>query len=310
MRWGKRVVMHNQNISTFVVDWGTSNFRLFGLDSDGSLVSTIEAPLGLLQIEHAEFAEVLEQTLKEMTLDYENKPVVMAGMVGSASGWFNVPYVEAQATVSDIAKNAHHFQLPWGAQAHILPGVSYRESALFCDVMRGEEVQIFGLSLFKQSENTQVVLPGTHSKHVFIKNGAISSFSTFFTGELYSLLSQYSSVRPPLPAGKEMNEDAFLKGVEKAATGTLLSDIFSARALRLFGELSDNEVADYLSGLLIGNELQGIKCQNIYLVGGDTLCKRYELAARQFDIETHTFSGNTCFLHGMSRIAKELSHGR
>ncbi|MDO6535555.1 2-dehydro-3-deoxygalactonokinase [Alteromonas stellipolaris] len=302
--------MRSQNIATFVVDWGTSNFRLFGLDSEGTLVSTIEAPLGVLQIKHAEFAEALEQKLKEMTSDYQHKTVVMAGMVGSASGWFNVPYVKAKATVSDIAKNALLFQLPWGAQAYILPGVSYRTSALFCDVMRGEEVQIFGLSLFNQSENTQVVLPGTHSKHVFIENGAISRFSTYFTGELYALLSQYSSVKPPSPAGKEVIVDAFLKGVKKAAAGTLLNDIFSARALRLFGELNDNEVADYLSGILIGNELQSIKRPNIYLVGGEALCQRYELAARQFDIETHTFSGNTCFLHGMSRIVKELSHGR
>ena len=114
------------NIATFVVDWGTSNFRLFGIDSKGALIDTIEAPMGLLQIKDSKFAEALEPKLKAMTPSYHYIPVLMAGMVGSASGWKEVPYVAAPASVSDVAQNAVCFDLPWGAQARILPGVSYR----------------------------------------------------------------------------------------------------------------------------------------------------------------------------------------
>lgn len=294
------------NIATFVVDWGTSNFRLFGLDSKGELVDTIEAPMGLLQIKDGKFAEALEPKLKAMTPGYQYIPVLMAGMVGSASGWKEVPYVAAPASVSDVARSAVCFELPWGARARILPGVSYRSAELYCDVMRGEEVQVFGLPLITDTDNMHIVLPGTHSKHVDIRSGAISSFSTYFTGELYALLSHYSSVKPPLPAQEIVDENAFLKGVKRTADGALLNDIFSARALRLFGELADHEVADYLSGILIGNELNSSVHKNIYLVGGASLCARYALAAQELQIETHTFSGNTCFLNGIARIIKEI----
>ncbi|GEA02258.1 2-oxo-3-deoxygalactonate kinase [Alteromonas sp. KUL17] len=298
----------DNDISTFVVDWGTSNFRLFGLDSKGVLVDTIEAPMGLLQIKDGKFAEALEPKLKAMASSYQHIPVLMAGMVGSASGWKEVPYVAAPASVSDVAHSAVCFELPWGARARILPGVSYRSAELYCDVMRGEEVQVFGLPLITDSDNMHIVLPGTHSKHVDIKSGAISSFSTYFTGELFALLSHYSSVKPPLPAQEIVDENAFLKGVKRTANGALLNDIFSARALRLFGELADHEVADYLSGILIGNELHSSTHRNIYLVGGEALCARYELAAKELQIETYTFSGNTCFLNGIARIIKEIEN--
>ncbi|MCZ8530091.1 2-dehydro-3-deoxygalactonokinase [Alteromonas sp. PRIM-21] len=300
--------MSKNSIATFVVDWGTSNFRLFGLDSKGALVDTIEAPLGLLQIKDGKFAEALEPKLKALTPSYQHIPVLMAGMVGSASGWREAPYVAAPASVSDIANHAVCFELPWGAQARILPGVSYRSAEFYCDVMRGEEVQVFGLPFLTESKNMHVVLPGTHSKHVDIKSGSISSFSTYFTGELYALLSHYSSVKPPLPAQEIINEDAFVKGVKRTAEGALLNDIFSARSLRLFGELADHEVADYLSGILIGNELHSSTHRNIYLVGGEALCARYELAAKELQIETYTFSGNTCFLNGIARIIKEIEN--
>ena len=300
------MTMNTTSISTFVVDWGTSNFRLFGLGIDGTVIDTLEAPIGVLQIQGAKFAEALQAKLEEMTSCYRQIPVIMAGMVGSASGWHEVPYVETPVTASDIAEHAYSFELPWGAKAFILPGVSYRASALYCDVMRGEEIQVFGLPLLTNSNNMQVILPGTHSKHVKIVDGAISSFSTFFTGELYALLSHYSSVKPPVPSTSVVNNDAFLKGVARTKDGALLNDIFSARALRLFGELADNEVADYLSGILIGNELHSSIHKNVYLVGEDRLCKRYALAAKELEIETHFFSGNTCFLNGMSRITKEI----
>lgn len=300
--------MTSNIITTFVVDWGTSNFRLFGLNSEGASINTIEAPLGLLQIKDGKFAEALESKLVEMTSNYQHIPILMAGMVGSASGWREVPYVKAPASISDIANNAVCFDLPWGAQARILPGVSYRKSALSCDVMRGEEVQVFGLPLQTELKDMCIVLPGTHSKHVDIKDGVISGFATYLTGELYALLSQYSSIKPPVPAQEHINKEAFLKGIARAEEGVLLNDIFSARALRLFGELADDEVADYLSGILIGNELQSSTHKNIALVGGQSLCARYALAAQALKIETYRFSGNTSFLNGIARIIKEFEN--
>lgn len=294
-------------IAYFVVDWGTSNFRLFGLNAACELIDSIEAPIGLLQVKDKQFAQALEPQLAKMTPRYAAIPVVMAGMVGSANGWHQVPYVSAPASATALLQGAFRFSLPWGANGVILPGVSCETKPGSYDVMRGEEIQVMGALAHIENREPHIVLPGTHSKHVVMMGNAITSFSTFFTGELFALLSKGSSLIPDGVTTGEFSEDAFLKGVERAQNGMLLNDLFSVRPLLLFRTLTAAETADYLSGVIIGAELRCVSGSAITLVGGDMLCQRYLLAVRHISIDASHLSGNRCFIDGISSILKELS---
>ncbi|MDU0356323.1 2-dehydro-3-deoxygalactonokinase [Paraglaciecola aquimarina] len=152
--------MNEVQVSYLVVDWGSTNFRAFAMDNTNQLVESKEAPLGLLQVQDGKFAETLETLLAAWLTDYKTLPIFMAGMIGSLKGWVNVDYVQTPAGAHDLVKKAHRFALPWGPEAVILPCVCHNYEGDNYDVMRGEEVQIFGLANVLQMDDFNAILLG------------------------------------------------------------------------------------------------------------------------------------------------------
>jgi 2-dehydro-3-deoxygalactonokinase len=135
--------------------------------------------------------------------------------------------------------HCHPFELPWGSNATITPRVNYKSSTNNDDVMRGEEVQNFGLSKVVNQESLYVILPGTHAKYVVYIDGEITSFSTFMTGELFSLLSEFSILGKCLPE-QVASIETFTKGVKAGSTSdNLIQELFSARTHRLFKKIEE-----------------------------------------------------------------------
>jgi len=85
-----------------------------------------------------------------------------------------------------------------------------------------------------------------------------------------------------------------VRGVERGlGPGSLAHDMFGARTLALMDELSGAEVADWLSGLMIGRELRNARTwahrqhydgARVRLIGGDALVARYAAALAQADV--------------------------
>jgi 2-dehydro-3-deoxygalactonokinase len=180
-----------------------------------------------------------------------------------------------------------------GLDVHIVCGL---RNPLGPDVMRGEETQLIGALALQPAlaAHSTWILPGTHSKWVSVRDGAVTDFCTLMTGELFGLLQQHSI----LSAGagsSAADAEAFARGViaarDSGAAGAL-SRLFSTRALMLDGDLSTASVPDYLSGLLIGEELRSalatdrFRCQTpIQLIGDAALCARYRSAAQHFELD-------------------------
>lgn len=299
--------MNHDDIKYLVIDWGTSNFRAFALCDNSEVIDRKALGQGLLEVPDGAFAETLESILKNWLLDYRELPIYMAGMVGSAKGWVNVDYVSTPVGIQDLLEKAYRSNLPWGPKAIILPGISYSNADSNFEVMRGEELQVFGLAKLKRLSSFAAILPGTHSKHVDYSSNKIQSIATFMTGELYSILSKHSILGKGFTQTSAQNSDAFLKGVTDAQEGELSNRLFLARTSWLFKQISDDGVLDYLSGMLIGAELRNIKQQSLFLVGSPQLCARYSLACDLLKIKTQAVDGDECFLAGMNEIYKENS---
>ena len=106
--------------------------------------------------------------------------VVASGMVGSALGWHEVPYVDASVPLQDLGR--HVFRVPdapGDATVVLVPGYCIRNSAGVPDVMRGEETQIAGALALRPAFDGVLCLPGTHSKWVHLSAGEVVSFQTF-----------------------------------------------------------------------------------------------------------------------------------
>src|SRR5262249_26865744 len=120
-------------------------------------------------------------------------PIIACGMVGSAQGWREAPYAPCPARAADLAAALIGFEPRPGLRLHIVPGVS--KTSGLPDVMRGEETQIFG-AIGREPAlawRSRLVHPGTHARGIEVHDGAITTFQTSMTGELYAIWSSTRS---------------------------------------------------------------------------------------------------------------------
>jgi 2-dehydro-3-deoxygalactonokinase len=192
----------------------------------------------------------------------------------------------------------------------IVPGLSTEVRGV-PDVMRGEEVQIFGALRLLGLHDGVFIHPGTHSKWVRVEQDRIVSFATFMTGEFYALLRRHSILARTLPAEDgPLDESAFLRGVSHAReAGSLLHGAFSGRTLALFARLPDTALPSYLSGLVIGEELRAHSFENggtpPILVGAEALTRRYQLALTAYGVQAPAL-GDASTWCGLAALAQTL----
>jgi 2-dehydro-3-deoxygalactonokinase len=189
----------------------------------------------------------------------------------------------------------------------IAPGVRLEND----DVMRGEEIQIFGAAAVLDLRDALMVLPGTHSKWVNLESGAILGFNTFMTGEMYALLAQHSILAKSFPQQSTLFEpQAFLKGIDFAQQGiSLLNTAFSVRVKSLFKELAPEHAASYLSGIVIGEELTAMQVQpgvELIVIGSQQLTERYSLALEHLGANVRTLGSQAAWA-GLYQVYQALT---
>ena len=288
------------------LDWGTSSLRGFRMDRRGRVLEQRATAHGIQNLP-LPGAAGFEQAFAELCAGWlaPGVPVVAGGMVGSAQGWVEAPYVSCPADTGTLAASAAAVDSAAGVRILIAPGVMHvpqgAAPASAPDIMRGEEIQIAGV-LAEQPGPGQpdwargacVVLPGTHSKWARIEEGRITGFATYMTGELFAVLSTHSILGRLMPAGAPADsgaaDEAFGHGIQAARDsrpGDLPHQIFAARTLGITRRMAPELLKDYLSGLLIGHELvSGLARTHdtlaagtpLLLVGEGALCRRYARA--------------------------------
>ena len=204
------------------VDWGTTNRRAYLIDPNGKQAGEFEDANGILAIPAGGFPDAIA----EIRTRLGDKPLLLAGMVGSNRGWKEAPYVPCPAGIDDLAA-----KVVWaGEREAIVPGLSFIGDGR-ADVMRGEEVQLLGaVAAGLVQGNGLVCHPGTHNKWTELHQGRVHSFRTIMTGELFSLLKEHSILADLLQGPVDAN-DVF-RGAAKHAVfnESLPAEIFSVRA--------------------------------------------------------------------------------
>lgn len=271
--------------SLIAIDWGTTSLRAHLLDDTGQVLDSRTEPWGVMHVPNGDFGAAFDAVTAEWRRGHPDLSAISAGMIGSTKGWVVAPYCPAPAGASELS--AALMRSPGGALS-IVPGIATDGERP--DVMRGEETQIVGaLDLFPAlSPRSLLVLPGTHSKWVEVRDDCIVDFTTYMTGELFAVLSEHSILgqlarTAQTPGDTAAKADAFALGVTTAKNSPqgMASTIFSARALVLTDHLAAGASLAYLSGLLIGDELRcGLSGgqRPDALVGDATLCARYSAA--------------------------------
>ena len=302
-----------------LLDWGTSSLRASLIAADGRVLDDKSAPNGIATIANGRFEEPLRAMIGEWVSGAGPLPVYAFGMIGSRNGWMEMPYAPCPARAGDIAGLMRAMELDDSLRIIFAPGLNHARGEEAPDVMRGEEVHLFGLPPHGSSV---AVLPGTHSKWALIRDGSVDAFRTFVTGELYGLLSEHSFVAAAKGGGR-FDVAAFVRGLatarsEDATEGGLLARLFGIRRRLLADRLDASEAGEFLSGLLIGTEFSEARAAGwfgagdaITLLGSGTIIARYQRAADAFGLN-HTVAGTDVMIAGANRIAldyEERKHG-
>ncbi|MFS2214442.1 2-dehydro-3-deoxygalactonokinase [Massilia cellulosiltytica] len=265
------------------IDWGSSNRRAYLVDAAGTCLATRADDQGMLAV-RPDFAGSFAALVAEMGVD-PAIPAVASGMVGSAQGWREVPYLDIGVPLDALPDHVVRVDDPRaGRPCFIVPG--YVQRGEHVDVMRGEETQLLGAVALGRRDGW-FVLPGTHSKWVQLADGVIRRIATFMTGELFAMVSAHGTLAP-LMAGAHDDDSAFVAGLDAARRGAPLSNaLFGVRARVVSGAMPAAQARSFVSGLLVGTEFVaavGLTGGGVppTCIGSSVLRARYARAAVHF----------------------------
>tara|TARA_Y100001968_G_scaffold130038_1_gene118723 strand:+ start:508 stop:1362 length:855 start_codon:yes stop_codon:yes gene_type:complete len=271
------------------------------LDEQGNVVASDRLNAGVRSARGQACEQVFALVTSGWMDQLKGLPALLTGMVGSAQGWRETPYVQCPANLDTIAANL--VQAP-REHTWIVPGVVGRSISGAPDVMRGEETQLLGL----EGDGT-VLLPGTHTKWVQLEDGGVTRFTTHLTGETFDLLRDPGLIGAVMTR-TELDEAAFQRGLaDLERPGGLLHHIFTVRSRTLQGDLHSDAAWSYASGLLIGSEVAAMTSAlelsaPVRIVGSPAISRKYSLALKSHGIDSQCISGQQAAGRGLLRIAR------
>lgn len=271
------------------VDWGTTRLRACLIGDDGDIRARVETDDGMRSVAPGAFARTLDSVLYNLPGATRAPLVVLSGMVGSRDGWCEVPYVEMPATLAALARGAAVVDLPGRGEVVIVPGVAHTTDDGSTDVARGEETQVVGAMRAMGIGDGTFVLPGTHSKWITVRGGALVALRTFMTGDVFAAL-RHNTILSHSVGTDGTAGDSFIEGLSDSAAlnrpGDLLNALFTVRTADLFGRRTGAAATDYLSGLLIGAEVLAAveRVGHVIIVGMARLATLYERALRHVGV--------------------------
>ncbi len=286
-------------------DWGTSTFRLRLIDVNGTQVIAEERNDRGIADTYARWKqqggnaaarqdfylaiikEAINRLAAKVGYPLHAIPVVLSGMVSSTIGLMDIPYKELPLNLdgSDLSVKRLDTREHDGRMI-IISGARTTD-----DVMRGEETKVVGCAsvLAAAAQERLLVLPGTHPKHVVVRDNQALTVRTFMTGEFFDLLSTKSVLSTSVEGGGDFNDlenqSFFSEGVRASQASDLLHSVFKVRTNDVLNHIPKQQNFYYLSGLLIGAELAGLDPGiPVYIVGNMPQVTRYKKACHDLGI--------------------------
>ncbi|WP_300604180.1 2-dehydro-3-deoxygalactonokinase [Niabella sp.] len=307
-------------------DWGTSTFRLRLVQiHDLAIQATVQHQQGIAHTaadwqqvrDHISRQEYYTDFLNrqiyimEQQLGYslERVSVVISGMASSSIGLMELSYKKLPFAMDGSGLVLQ--PLPNDRNPLLLISGACTET----DVMRGEETKIIGIAdaLPATEQELLLLLPGTHPKHVQIRNGMVSGFQTFMTGEVFGLLAEQSILSGSVIRNTELTDPGcrawFISAVRLSQTHSLLHHLFGVRTNQLLKQVLPEQNYHYLSGLLIGEELKTLpQNQPVYLLGNATHLSAYILACEALNVPVVVLpDADEALVKGQLKILKKYS---
>ncbi|HEX8277935.1 MAG TPA: 2-dehydro-3-deoxygalactonokinase [Segetibacter sp.] len=315
-------------------DWGTTAFRLRLVETDGIKVIEEQSTRQGIGDTYQRWKQSSESGKERLPFyldiisghikaigertgtSLDDLPLIISGMASSTIGMVDLPYkalparVDGSNFIVHTIKPADEFK----NTAFIISGLRTED-----DVMRGEETKLAGCYPANNSNAISTyIFPGTHPKHVEVKNGEAIAFKTYMTGEFFELLSKKSILSASVAEGGSLqsgnNVQNFEKGVRDSIHSNLLHQCFLIRTNDVFKKLNRQQNYHYLSGLMIGSELKELlsDSRDITVVGGSALSAQYVTALQVLELPKQgailrTEDADEALMKGQIKVLKRLT---
>ncbi|GKX55725.1 2-dehydro-3-deoxygalactonokinase [Leminorella grimontii] len=261
------------------IDSGTTNTRV-KVWKNGEVIASASESVGVRDTAKTGSPEALIKGIRKTleaalaTVDEQDKrsiTMVASGMITSDVGLCHIPHLTAPVSLGALAQGAVARVIPEISDSPIwfIPGVKNAVEAVSLDncdgmdVMRGEEVETFGLLAAHGVRGPALlVLPGSHSKFIRIdEEQRIAGCATTVAGELLDVLTHQTILANSLEHrfADDIDDEYLLKGADACRDVGIARSCFSVRILDLFTSASVNQRANFLLGAVLYSDLLAIK---------------------------------------------------
>ena len=238
----------------------------------------------------------MKECIKENGIEKEEiECIIASGMITSALGLLEIEHLHVPVSLEKFSKNIKKIKF-FEFEIHLITGIKvekkyFREEHLkSIDVIRGEEVEVFGiLEEIKVEEPTLVILPGSHNKFIEVSDGNIVDLLTTMSGEIYDVMTRYTILKTSV-------DEKFADKIEKKYLSLgnragrkygINQGSFMLRGLDLSEKLTINEKSNYLLGLVLSEDISSLekngyltKYKKIIIAGGNIIARGlFELLA-------------------------------
>lgn len=263
-----------------LIDCGTTNTRIRIVDKNlRKSISTLKLNVGVknsaIEKNNNNLKTAIEEGIHKILEKNFLKPneigyIIASGMITSNLGLKEVPHIVAPAKLDDFARSIVKDRVA-GIVCYFIPGLknadihenSTLEDIKKMDIMRGEEVEVFGLlNQIDEAGNGLIILPGSHTKYVSVDRNKklLSCFSTL-GGELIQAVQSGTIISSSLKNGliKEIDLGSLEDGYNATISEGITRALFRIRLLDLYSSFTENQRANFLLGSIIHEDIQGLK---------------------------------------------------
>jgi 2-dehydro-3-deoxygalactonokinase len=272
------------------IDTGTTNSRVT-LWRDEVVIAKASSEVGVrntaidgnnIRLQNA-IKGLIEDVLKQQDITLDDiSTIIGSGMITSNVGLVEVTHLIAPVGIEELAAGMVRKELPYvvGKEIWFIPGVKNNipevglDNCEQMDIMRGEEVETIGLIERLNTEGPALfVLPGSHSKFVSLnKDNKMTGCLTSIAGELLSVITHNTIIADAVNKSfaTDFNKELVIKGYETGSRVGVTRTSFSLRILSQFTNLTENEKANYLLGVVLSDDVKAVKNSAALTVSQDT----------------------------------------
>ena len=247
------------------LDGGTTNTRLSLMCDD--IVARKKLSVGARDGKDALTSEIkrgINELLTENSLTSADiEAIVASGMVTSELGLYCVPHIPTPVSKKELFDSAAKVTLPQITKIPFvfIPGVKTfhdnSDGLSEMDVMRGEEVEAVAIIKKMNLCEATLILPGSHMKAVYVKNGKITDFQTTISGELARAIAENTVLKNTIgdAFSRDINTEWLTRGYELCEALGAGAALFKIRVAGNFTNADKSKLYSCLLGIVLHDDI-------------------------------------------------------